>query len=364
MLSCASALPAALPAVAAALRSISPQIGSLAATLRRASTSDTPPGQARASSAVPRPSRDQWWSVREEERLESPQTRHGEDAIFESHHPSQRFVNVLSQYRNTYPNELWEQIEAKFPDRRRTHPVCVDIAIGAEGRGGVELARRGFHVVGVEADPMLLARTFRFAQAHGAHIELVTAKVEKSLLQNHTADLVTFLHGLHLVDTPAALDEAHRLLKPHGQLVAAWNDRNLDDPFIANLEDLFEMYNPTYNRHMKQRDVDQWKDTLEHGGRFKLQEYSVHPNPMRMQSAVTLLDVLDCMSFVRSRLRGSERKAFNNDVRALVEARYGRQPFELQLETKVYCLEKDSEGDVDPNRPVIKPVNQQSLFGV
>lgn len=36
---------------------------------------------------------------------------------------------------------------------------------------------------------------------------------------------VTFLHGLHLVDTPRALDEAHRLLKPHGKLVAAWNDR-------------------------------------------------------------------------------------------------------------------------------------------
>lgn len=39
------------------------------------------------------------------------------------------------------------------------------------------------------------------------------------------ASQVTFLHGLHLVDTPRALDEAHRLLKPHGKLVAAWNDR-------------------------------------------------------------------------------------------------------------------------------------------
>jgi hypothetical protein len=115
-------------------------------------------------------------------------------------------------------------------------------------------------------------------------MELVTAKVEKSLLQGCTADLVsgrqpepqpqpqllhscctsapalpacqcpcfnpaifrsqtlanclcpafwlsfihcqvTFLHGLHLVDTPRALDEAHRLLRPHGKLAAAWNDR-------------------------------------------------------------------------------------------------------------------------------------------
>lgn len=37
------------------------------------------------------------------------------------------------------------------------------------------------------------------------------------------------------------------------------------------------------SRHSKQRDVDQWKDALEHGGQFKLAAYSVHSNPMRMQ---------------------------------------------------------------------------------
>ena len=71
---------------------------------------------------------------------------------------------MLSQYRTTYPPALWLAVEQRFPVARRRHPLCVDIAIGAEGRGGVELARRGFHVVGVEADPTLLARTFRFAQ--------------------------------------------------------------------------------------------------------------------------------------------------------------------------------------------------------
>ncbi len=52
-------------------------------------------------------------------------------------------------YRNTFPAALWEKIEGLFPARRRSRPVCVDIAIGAEGRGGVELARRQavMHVV-------------------------------------------------------------------------------------------------------------------------------------------------------------------------------------------------------------------------
>lgn len=103
------------------------------------------------------------------------------------------------QLRAQYPNEVWQKIMALFPDRINTRPVAVDIAVGAEGRGGVELARRGFHVVGVEADPQLLARTFEYAQAHCANVELITAKVEHSLLSDEAADLVTFLHGLHLV---------------------------------------------------------------------------------------------------------------------------------------------------------------------
>ena len=37
---------------------------------------------------------------------------------------------------------------------------------------------------------------------------------------------------------------------------------------------------------------------------FKLKEYSVHANPLPMKNAVALLDILDCMSFVRTALRG------------------------------------------------------------
>jgi SAM-dependent methyltransferase len=221
--------------------------------------------------------------------------------------------------------------------------LAIDIAVGAEGRGGVELARRGFHVLGIEADAQLLARTFEFAQQHNAHIELMTAKVEHSLVNDDSADLVTFFHGLHLVDTNAALKEAWRMLKPGGKLIAAWNDRDLSSSFIKELEDVMEKHVLNYNRFQKQRAVDLWSEKLTEGNLFRLIEYAVYPNPVKMNSPSSLLDVLDCMSFVRANLRGPGRKMFNNDVRAVLERRFDHHSFDLPLETKMYVLEKVSE---------------------
>lgn len=298
-----------------------------------------------------------WYNIVEKHQAIDPRAEQGEEdnseaeedeaaAVFESRHPSQRYVNVLSLLRCHYPPGVWHTISKLFPRDPKVRPVCVDIAVGAEGRGGVELARRGFHVIGVEADPQLLAQTFQFAQAHDAHIELMTAKVEHSLLNDGSADLVTFFHGLHLVDTAAGLREAWRILRPGGRLVAAWNDRCLSSPFIQELEDVMEKHVTTYNRYQKQREVEEWGERLQEGGLFRLVEYSVHANPIPMHSASALLDVLDCMSFIRAALkRGEARKRFNNDVRSLLERRFGRHQFTLPLETKMYVLEKIVHSD-------------------
>jgi len=173
----------------------------------------------------------------------------------------------------------------------------------------------------------------------------MTAKVEKSLVHDNSADLVTFFHGLHLVDTSAALKEAWRMLKPGGKLIAAWNDRDLSSPFMKELEEIMEMHISNYNRYQKQRAVDVWSEKLTEGDLFRLIEYAVHPNPIAMRSPLSLLDVLDCLSFVRANLKGPNRKSFNNDVRALLERRFDHHGFELPLETKIYVLEKVSEED-------------------
>lgn len=82
------------------------------------------------------------------------------------------------------------------------------------------------------------------------------------------------------------------------------------------------------------------------GGAFCSPEAAVHCSSWSHRANSASCDPEAC---VRLTLRcnhpkcphaGCERKAFNGDVRALVEAEYGRDPFDLQLETKVYILEK------------------------
>lgn len=104
-----------------------------------------------------------WYILKKEEHFLRPPTSSGDEDgyTFESSHPSQKFANVLSQLRSQYPPEVWSTISNLYPNRKGTTrpPLAVDIAVGGvEGRGAVELARRGFHVVGIESDAQSLGK--------------------------------------------------------------------------------------------------------------------------------------------------------------------------------------------------------------
>lgn len=79
----------------------------------------------------------------------------------------------------------------------------------------------------IESDARLLATAHTQALECGVTINSMSAaNVHKKVAQQGgVADLVTIMHGIHLVDTDLALEECHRLLKPDGFLCLAWNDR-------------------------------------------------------------------------------------------------------------------------------------------
>ena len=148
------------------------------------------------------------------------------------------------------------------------------------------------------------------------------------------------MHGLHLLEAPRALAEMHRLLKPGGRLVVAWNDRDLGNCFIEELEECMEAHLPAYSRALCQHPPAAWAAPLAAGGRFRLAEYSCHANPVALRNLASLSDVLNCQPYVRGMLRGAARKAFNADVAALTELRFGEGPLLLPMQTRLYVLQK------------------------
>lgn len=247
--------------------------------------------------------------------------------------------SALDRYRSDFPATVWGTIRKLFPSA--VLPDAVDIGC-VSGHGAVELAKRGFRVTGVESDVHLLARARQAASIEGVEVNLVGAAHAKNMLGPGCADLVTVMHGFHLLDHKAALNEIYRLLKADGWLVAAWNDRDLSHEFVQELEDLLESYNPTYSRYSRQHDPDVWLQLLGQGGRYKLHSFEVHPNPMPMQSSASITDLIGSMSFMRPILSASSsaRKSFHQDVRALVAAHFGSEPFYLPLESKVYLVKR------------------------
>ena len=79
----------------------------------------------------------------------------------------------------------------------------------------------------VESNAALLAKAHTQALECGVTINSISAaNVHKKVAQaGGVADLVTVMHGIHLVDTEYALEECHRLLKADGWLVLAGIDR-------------------------------------------------------------------------------------------------------------------------------------------
>ena len=256
--------------------------------------------------------------------------------------------DILSSFRSSVPASVLQKVieltraipHASESFKDQVH--CVDIVVGSEGRAGVELARHGIRVSSIEGDPVSLSRTLEYAsEKKSTSIDLVPASVEQAVIGNESADLVTIFHGIHLLDIHIAMKEIHRILKPGGFLIVSFNDRDLTNQFVGDVEDILEKHIHTYNRYQKQHSVDEWGVILEEYGLFKLIGYFVEKNPLTVQGISALLDLLDCMSFVRLHVRGAARKKLHQEIKSCV--RYHTKadgPFDIPIENKCFVLRK------------------------
>jgi SAM-dependent methyltransferase len=110
----------------------------------------------------------------------------------------------------------------------RDGEMILDIGCGRAG-DGVELAKRGAMVVGLEASRVMLAHAREHINGNGAHVTLVHGVSEYLPFRPQSVDKVLCKGALdHFVEPDAVIGQIARVLKPEGQAIIA----------LANFESL------------------------------------------------------------------------------------------------------------------------------
>jgi ubiquinone/menaquinone biosynthesis C-methylase UbiE len=94
--------------------------------------------------------------------------------------------------------------------------VAVDLLCGT-GNYALDLAERGWQVIGIDLAPVMLAEARRKAAARRSSVCFVAGDAVTLTLRDHSIGLVTFILGLEFMAEPLhALREVRRILSPAG----------------------------------------------------------------------------------------------------------------------------------------------------
>lgn len=143
-------------------------------------------------------------------------------------------------------NELFRIAGLKPGDR-----VC-DLGAGV-AHLTIPLARFGCVVDAVEPNDAMRANgKKRTASMSGVSWHEGTG--EDSGMPGGAYDFVTFGSSFNVCDRQKALEETHRLLKPHKYFACLWNHRNLDDPVQKQIEEIIKSHIPGYDYGSRRED--------------------------------------------------------------------------------------------------------------
>lgn len=151
-------------------------------------------------------------------------------------------ADLYQRFRPSYPGQLVDWI---LGTTRLAPPASVaDVGCGT-GVSTRLFAERGFDVVGVDPNEAMLASA---RERGGASYRVGEAAATG--LPNGSVDLVIAAQAFHWFDSPAALPEFWRILRPGGWCSAFWNLRG-SSPFLDEYDRFLRAHSTEYGVLLK-----------------------------------------------------------------------------------------------------------------
>jgi ubiquinone/menaquinone biosynthesis C-methylase UbiE len=164
----------------------------------------------------------------------------------------------------------------------------LDLAAGT-GRLTTELARTGARVIAVDPAPKMLDYIRRALP----DVEVHEGTAQEIPLPDGAVDAVTVAQAFHWFASEEALAEIHRVLRPDGRLLIAWNRRDTDAEVHAEISRIIAPYQGDAPRHRS----GAWREVMASTPRFAPDGHEEIPFEQRLDIPA-LVDRVQSTSFI------------------------------------------------------------------
>ncbi len=159
------------------------------------------------------------------------------------------FDDIAQEYEDVRGTEIWPSLLHTIRSLDSNTRRVLDVATGT-GLFGVRLAEEGFHVLGLDRNPHMLAQAIRKAKQQDCSFRGVLGLAEQLPLPERSISVMFSTNAIHHFDLQTHFTEVKRVLKPGGCYVVYTRFRKQNDrsiwgrlfPHFAEKET--RLYNP------------------------------------------------------------------------------------------------------------------------
>ncbi|XP_030199200.1 putative methyltransferase DDB_G0268948 isoform X2 [Gadus morhua] len=173
------------------------------------------------------------------------------------------------RFRVSPSDHLIQQV-VDFVEKKKGRPfdLALDVGCGS-GQGSTLLAKHFASVVATDISPAQIEMAVAHASMPNVTYKLSTA--EELPLAAGSVDLVTAMSAFHWFDRPRFLQEAHRVLKPHGCLALLNYTLDMElshegcpsDTLNAICEEFYAALRPHFSPHLRTTSKPLYKESYE-----------------------------------------------------------------------------------------------------